>query len=270
MFFMNAEQIQTLLSEHGLRPNKALGQNFLIDDDRLSTIVEAARIDGQAVLEIGPGLGALTRALLSRAKRVVAVEKDAALCAILFNILQDSHLTVVSGDFLDTDVCQLMEFFPFSAVANLPYYVTTPIVEKLLCAYPVSMTLMVQKEATERFFARPGDRVYGPVAIVSQYYYEVERILELSPACYYPQPEVASTVVRFTRSKARTIPTERLLRLSKVAFSMRRKTLRNNLSGIEGAADALAKAEIPGDARAESLAPDAFAALYTALYGGRL
>ena len=135
---MNAQQIKTILAEHNLHPNKALGQNFLIDEEKIIEIVASAAITGGAVLEIGPGLGALTRALLSRAKRVVAVEKDAALCAILFNILQDSHLTVVSGDFLDTDVCQLMEFFPFSAVANLPYYVTTPIVEKLLCAYPVS------------------------------------------------------------------------------------------------------------------------------------
>lgn len=267
---MNAEQIKSLLAEHGLRPNKALGQNFLIDDDRLCAIADAAKIEGQAVLEVGPGLGALTQALLLRAKRVVAVEKDAALCAILFNILQDSHLTVVPGDFLHTDVCQLMEFSPFSAVANLPYYVTTPIVEKLLCAYPVSMTLMVQKEAAERFTAQPGDRVYGPVAIVSQYYYEVERIMELSPASYYPQPEVASAVVRFTRRQDRSIPTERLLRLSKTAFSMRRKTLQNNLCGIEGAADALAKADIPGGVRAESLPPEAFAALYTALYGGQL
>ncbi|MDO4573162.1 MAG: rRNA adenine N-6-methyltransferase family protein, partial [Clostridia bacterium] len=158
---MDARQI---MARSGLRPNRALGQNFLTDEERLSRIAEAALCGSLPVLEIGAGLGALTEALLSRGVRVVAVEKDAALAALLREALPAAR--VISADFLALDVVRVMAGEDFAAAGNLPYYATTPICEKLLCALPAQAVLMVQKEAAARFFAAPGDRVYGPLAVL--------------------------------------------------------------------------------------------------------
>lgn len=259
------ETIKQQLSAHGLTPNKALGQNFLCNERIIATIADAANIDGARVVEIGPGLGALTRQVDLRADCVFAVEKDAKLAHTLAETLHSDTLTVIAGDFLDVDLPALTGGKPWHAVGNLPYYVTTPIVEKLLTNGPASMTLMVQQEAAARFFARPGARVYGPVAVMSQVLYEPQRVCSVPPDCFYPVPEVDSAVVRLVaRPDSAGMDAAGFLRFLKRAFAMRRKTLRNNFAPDSGFDLALAQLDLPKDVRAEAIPPETLARLYQA------
>lgn len=321
---MDAAQIKRALSEAGLRPNAALGQNFCVDEARLAAIVDAADVAGRPVLEVGPGLGALTEPLLARAARVVAVEKDAALAALLSRRLAaaGARLAVYTADILRFDVAAAMEAAPaapgnpaapggshnpaapggshspaapgapggsapgnpaapgsfhsssapgaaFCVAGNLPYYITTPIVERLLPLLPLSLTLMVQREAAARFSAGPGARVYGPVAVFSQLYYTVRHVMDVPRESYYPQPEVDSSVVHLARRDA--LPAAEpaaLLAFLHLAFAMRRKTLWNNLARAPQAAAALAALGLPADVRAEALPPAALLAVFQALPPG--
>ena len=258
----NGGTVKNELLRRGVTPNKALGQNFLSDAAVVTAIVDAAEAAGADVLEIGPGLGALTGGLCARARRVVAVEKDAALAGALREALPCANLTVETGDFLRADVPALMGGGPFVAVGNLPYYATTPIVEKLLALLPSSITVMVQREAAERFFARPGERVYGPVAVLSNVYYAPRHVLDVPPHAFYPQPEVDSCVVRLVRRAEAGADARAFLGFLKRAFAMRRKTLKNNLPPAERCAAALAALGFPRDARAEALPPEALHQLY--------
>lgn len=301
---MDAAQIKRALSEAGLRPNAALGQNFCVDEARLAAIADAADVAGRPVLEVGPGLGALTEPLLARAARVVAVEKDAALAALLSRRLAaaGARLAVYTADILRFDVAAAMEAAPgnpgapsnpaapggsgnpaapgsfhspgapgaaFCVAGNLPYYITTPIVERLLPLLPLSLTLMVQREAAARFSAGPGARVYGPVAVFSQLYYTVRHVMDVPRDSYYPQPDVDSSVVHLARRDA--LPDAEpaaLLAFLHRAFAMRRKTLWNNLARAPQAAAALAALGLPADVRAEALPPAALLAVFQALPPG--
>ena len=304
---MDAAQIKRALSEAGLRPNAALGQNFCVDEARLAAIVDAAGVAGRPVLEVGPGLGALTEPLLARAARVVAVEKDAALAALLSRRLAaaGARLAVYTADILRFDVAAAMEAAPaapgnpaapgssdspgapgssdspaapgspgapgaaFCVAGNLPYYITTPIVERLLPLLPLSLTLMVQREAAARFSAGPGARVSGPVAVFSQLYYTVRHVMDVPRDSYYPQPDVDSSVVHLARRDA--LPDAEpaaLLAFLHRAFAMRRKTLWNNLARAPQAAAALAALGLPADVRAEALPPAALLAVFQALPPG--
>ena len=261
------ECLKRTLGRYNLAPSKSLGQNFLVDAETVGRIADAAGIDGRDVLEIGPGLGALTRALLSRAASVVAVEKDARLAAVLPQLCPSERLTVRCEDFLKTDVLRIMDGNSFSAVGNLPYYVTTAISEKLLLLLPESATLMVQKEAAERFFAAPGARVYGPLAALAQQYYEIAPVLDVPRACFYPQPNVDSAVVRLVcKQTPPALPPKVFFTFLNRAFAMRRKTLRNNFPGAP-AAEALAALGLPENARAESLTPEQLMRLCERLMG---
>ena len=339
---MDAAQIKRALSEAGLRSNAALGQNFCVDEARLAAIADAADVAGRPVLEVGPGLGALTEPLLARAARVVAVEKDAALAALLSRRLAaaGARLAVYTADILRFDVAAAMEAAPgapgdshnpaapggshspgapgapggsapgnpaapggshnpaapggshspgapgssdspaapgssgnpgaaFCVAGNLPYYITTPIVERLLPLLPLSLTLMVQREAAARFSAGPGARVYGPVAVFSQLYYTVRHVMDVPRDSYYPQPDVDSSVVHLARRDA--LPDAEpaaLLAFLHRAFAMRRKTLWNNLARAPQAAAALAALDLPADVRAEALPPAALLAVFQALPPG--
>ena len=254
--------LKAALEAAGLRPNRALGQNFFVDGARLDAIVDAAGIDGKAVLEIGPGMGALTERLAERAARVVAVEKDAAMAALLRERLAGAeNLTVETADILRFPIAEAMgaagaEAGAFSVVGNLPYYITTPIAERLLQLLPASMTLMVQREAAERFFAAPGERVYGPLSVMTGVCCEARRVMEVPRTCYYPQPEVDSTVVRLVRREAaKGVPAAAFFAFLNRAFSMRRKTLFNNLGREKGVAETLAALGLPAGVRAEALEP---------------
>ncbi|HWS29911.1 MAG TPA: 16S rRNA (adenine(1518)-N(6)/adenine(1519)-N(6))-dimethyltransferase RsmA, partial [Clostridia bacterium] len=268
---MGTTETKQLLNEFGLTPNKALGQNFLCDDSAISSILDAAHIDETCVLEIGPGLGALTVPLAKRAKKLAAVEIDASMYRVLETRLSGAgNVLLIHRDFLKLDLNALYaDFFKgenFCVVANLPYYATTPICMALLSGgYPIkSMTLMLQKEAAERFFTPPETKIYGPLTVLAQYGYTVERELSLSPAAYYPAPEVDSVVIRL-KKKADMPFLKALPPLLQTAFAMRRKTVFNNLKPLfesrEELLSVLDACGIEPAVRAEALKPEAFARL---------
>ncbi|HWP21775.1 MAG TPA: 16S rRNA (adenine(1518)-N(6)/adenine(1519)-N(6))-dimethyltransferase RsmA, partial [Candidatus Cryosericum sp.] len=245
-------------------PNKALGQNFLTDERVICTILDASGCTGKTVLEIGPGTGALTQGLLERAIRLYAVEKDGRLCELLAERFGE-RLTLLHADFLEADIGSLVQESTWHAVGNLPYYATTPIVLKLLSLLPESMTLMVQKEAAERFFAEPGDRVYGPLAVMTQCFYSAKKVLSVPRSCFTPSPEVDSTIVRLERNSMQEQNPAAFLAFLKQAFSMRRKTLYNSLMRDPRLPDALQACQISLDARAEALEADSLLRLYRRL-----
>lgn len=270
MSVWSAAQIRQVLSENNIAPNKALGQNFLIDPQAVEQILSALGGRCQSLLEIGPGLGALTEGLCKRADHVVAVEKDAMMVRLLSERLkEEKRLLILHQDFLEVDLGRLEGEAPWAVAGNLPYYVTTPIVIKLLCtSLPIShMVLMLQKEAAQRFFAKPGDKNYTPLTVLSQLGYEARTLCTLSPHSYWPQPEVDSAVVCLkARGQAHPVGFEPFLQ---AAFSMRRKTLANNLSslGTERAVtqQVLQELGLKSDARAESLTPQQLLAVYHAV-----
>ncbi len=270
---MSAADIKQKLERLSIRANAALGQNFLCDDAMAYKIAAAAIGDGRTdVLEIGPGLGALTAALVGRVPHVTAVEIDKnMLCALqgeFASQIEGGALSLVHGDILkfDTDLIE----GEFVAAGNLPYYITTPIVLMLLCRAQriPRMVLMVQREAARRFFAKPKDRLYGPLAITAQLFYECESLFSLTPASYYPQPEVDSEVVLLTRraDMPRGIDPAAFCRFTESIFAMRRKTVYNNLKPLfpsaAAAEDALLSANISPSARAEALSIPEIVRLY--------
>ena len=248
----------------GFVPNKALGQNFLSSESIIESILREAQIDGERVLEIGPGTGALTEGLLSRAAFLAAVEKDGRLCELLSSRFGEK-LTLLHADALDADLAALMGQAPWHAVGNLPYYATTPIVLRLLSLLPQSMTLMVQKEAAGRFFAAAKDRVYGPVAVMCGCFYTAKVVVNAPRGCFSPPPEVDSVVVRLARNNREAVDGGAFLSFLKQAFSMRRKTLYNNLCKDARVLSALSAQGYPQDARAEALSPEALQAVFQAL-----
>lgn len=260
---MSIASIKAQLAQYGLTPNKALGQNFLADDMAAEEI--AASCKG-AIIEIGPGMGALTEKLLNRPEKVAAVEIDRRMAEILKDRFGD-RLMLIEGDVLKTDIKEIAESLggAVSIAGNLPYYITTPICTQLItCGADIrSMTLMMQKEAAERFFAKPGDRVYGPLTVLAQYYYDVSTLLRLSREAYYPRPEVDSVVLKLERKQAEHHPM--LHWLLESAFAMRRKTLSNNLkaAGIsdERLNEICEAVGIQPNIRAEKLTPAQFAAI---------
>lgn len=277
---MDARGIKQQLGELCLTPNKALGQNFLADGDAARRIAEDICAPGLPVLEIGPGLGALTGELLARAPRVLAVELDAAMVKALHQHFANAEtLTLVHQDFIKFDLTAYAAAQDaYCAVGNLPYYITTPICMKLLsCStLPRRMTLMVQKEAAARFLEKPGSKLYGPLAVLAQRLYDCSVMMTLTAAQYYPQPEVESVVLSLAR-KDDTQADPVLVHLLEAAFSMRRKTLMNNLRAAGMEREMLLgifeRHGIDENARAEQLSPDVFAdfaktmAKFTDLFG---
>lgn len=257
------EKQQPVLPD-GFVPNKALGQNFLIRQGMIDAIVDAAEIGGKTVVEIGPGTGALTAGLVAKAGRLVAVEKDGRLAGVLKDRFGDA-LTIVHVDFLDADVTVLADGEPWHAVGNLPYYATTPIVLRLLSFLPESMTLMVQAEAAERFYASPSERIYGPLSVLAQCFYHTETVLNVPRDCFSPQPDVDSVVVRLIKTSESDENAVAFLKFVKQAFSMRRKTLYNNLKKDPRLNDALTSLGFHCDVRAEAIPPQTLYRLYQIL-----
>ena len=262
----NSGQIKEILSNAGRRANRALGQNFCTDSALLSRCVGAAGFsDSSRILEIGPGLGALTEELLATGASVTAVEKDGFLAGLLPELLPGGNLTVIHGDILRFPVTEHMQP-PFSVAGNLPYYITTPVVERMLPLFPEVMLLMVQKEASMRFFASPGDRIYGPLSVMVRSFYSAEALADVPPDRFYPSPEVTSSFLLLRRTNpGPSFPDgDRYLRFLHAAFAKRRKTLANNIPdpGLPAALNALG---VPPSVRAEALSPDQFLALYAVL-----
>ena len=256
-----------LIAEYSLTPNKALGQNFLTDVSAIGRIVGAAAEPGLPLLEIGPGLGALTFPLAETGLKLAAVELDSVLCGILERELPE-NARVINRDFLKADLADIHAFLGgggVTAVGNLPYYITSNIVTRLICCgLPISrMVLMMQKEAAERFTAGPKDKNYVPLTVLSRLQFEITELMELSPASYYPQPEVCSAVLVFDRKQI-DLPAG-LPAVLKAAFAMRRKTLSNNLCALglqkAQAAELIRGCGLDPAARAETLSPGEFANL---------
>lgn len=265
--------IKSVLAKHGFHFSKSLGQNFLTNPSVCPKMAEACGLSKEhGALEVGPGCGVLTRELSNLAGKVVALELDERLFPVLEETLaEQDNVEVIHGDVLKTDLHKLLEEkfsgMQVSVCANLPYYITSPVIMYLLeSRIPVDcITVMVQKEAADRLCAKPGTRECGAVTLAVQYYAEAEKLFTVSRGSFIPSPKVDSTVIRLVPRK--TLPLEkedekRLFSLIKAAFAQRRKTLTNSLQGAGYSKDEivsiLEKASIPATTRAEQLTMEQF------------
>lgn len=266
------EVTQHIFKVFHLRASKKLGQNFLIDAAVVRGIVEAAELqEGDRVLEIGPGIGTLTQGLAESGAQVTAVELDKKLPAVLAETLKGyENVRIVQGDILKTDIRELMGDTPFKVAANLPYYITTPILMALLeQRLPIrKIVTMVQKEVAERMIAPPGSKTYGALSVAVQYYTAPEIVLDVPPKSFIPAPEVDSVVIacKVRGEPPVAVRDEKLFfRVVKAAFGQRRKTLSNALKGAGFLKDevqgALEKAGIEAARRGETLSLEEFAQL---------
>ena len=272
-----------VLQKYGLHTQKKYGQNFLIDAHVPEKITQAAGISkNDCCIEIGPGIGTLTQYLASKAGHVTAIEVDTGLLPVLEETLRDyDNVTVIPADVLKTDMRELIRQYaedrPVKVVANLPYYITTPILMMMLeSELPVvSYTLMVQKEVADRMQAGPGTKDYGALSLAVQYYTKPEVVMQVSPGCFLPPPKVGSTVVRLMSCRNELEEEERrdLFRVIRAAFGQRRKTLYNSLRNAqeislpkERIAQALESCGLRPDVRGEALSLEQFIELERALF----
>ena len=222
-----------IIKKYDFRFRKKFGQNFLIDTNVLGKIADSACIDpGDCVLEIGPGIGTLTQYLAERARQVVAVEIDPELIPILSETLAGfPNAEVIHADIMKTDIRELAEKYnggkPLNVVANLPYYITTPIIMSLLeDGAPVkSITVMIQKEVAERMQAGPGGKEYGALSLAVQYYCDTEIVANVPPNCFIPRPNVGSCVIRLNRyaePPVRVKDPEKMFKIIRAPFNQRR------------------------------------------------
>jgi 16S rRNA (adenine1518-N6/adenine1519-N6)-dimethyltransferase len=263
--------VPRLLRDFGIRPDKTLGQNFLQDDSALRKIISASRISpSETVLEIGPGLGSLTRYLALSARDVVAVELDGSLLPVLSSVLKSyENVKVIHGDILKIPVAELVKSNSFRVAANIPYYITSAIIRHLLedPPKPKSIVLTVQKEVARRICAKPGDM--SLLALSVQIFGQPEIVAEIPSDSFYPAPNVDSSVIRLETFLEPAIPATHLdsfFRLAKAGFSQKRKTLRNSLSAglsipASDAEELLKKSGIDPKRRAETLAIPEWAVL---------
>lgn len=268
-----------VLQKYNFNFQKKFGQNFLIDTHVLDKIIAAAGITAQdCVLEIGPGIGTMTQYLAEHAREVVAVEIDKALIPILADTLSAyTNVTVINEDILKVDInriaAQRNGGRPIKVVANLPYYITTPIIMGLFENHvPLeSITVMVQKEVADRMQVGPGTKDYGALSLAVQYYARPEIVANVPPNCFMPRPTVGSAVIRLTRYEKPPVETadERFLfALIRASFNQRRKTLVNGLLNAgnlgvtkEDITAALEELELPLTVRGEALTLEQFARL---------
>ncbi|MBO8178316.1 MAG: 16S rRNA (adenine(1518)-N(6)/adenine(1519)-N(6))-dimethyltransferase RsmA [Bacillus sp. (in: Bacteria)] len=275
-----------ILQKYGFSFKKSLGQNFLIDPNILRKITDAANLTQESgAIEIGPGIGALTEHLARACKKVVAFEIDQRLLPILNETLAPySNVDIIHSDVLKANVKEIIHermagIEDIMVVANLPYYVTTPIIMKLLTDnLPIrGLVVMLQKEVADRMTARPGTKDYGSLSIAVQYYTDVEIVMNVPKTVFVPQPNVDSAVIRLTRrSTPRAVVKDEsfFFQVTKASFAQRRKTIFNNLSSQlpsgkekkEAILAALEQANIDPKRRGETLTIEEFARLSDLLY----
>lgn len=230
-----------MIQKHQFVFQKKFGQNFLVDEHVLEKIIRAAEVTREdLVFEVGPGIGTLTQYLAEAAGQVIAVEIDEKLIPILKETLAGyENVTVLHQDILKTDIRQLTEAYskgrPVKVVANLPYYITTPIIMKLFEEdIPVeNITVMIQKEVADRMQAHPGSKDYGALSLAVQYYADTYLAANVPPNCFIPRPNVGSAVIRLTRHKKPVVEVENeklMFSLIRASFNQRRKTLQNGLN----------------------------------------
>jgi 16S rRNA (adenine1518-N6/adenine1519-N6)-dimethyltransferase len=264
---------RAVLEEHGIRLRKSLGQHFLVDDNIVGRILDLARIDpDDVVLEIGPGIGTLTLALLDHAAGVVAVERDATLLPVLEDVSAGLPLTLVEADAVDVDPARLVSPAgpPVAMVANLPYNVAATVVLRLLQEMPsiASATVMVQAEVADRMVASPGGKDYGAYTVKLRLLAEPAGRFNVPAACFMPPPRVDSAVLRLERvhrdEDAAVLSAAG--GMASAAFAQRRKTVRNSLlsalgSGEKKVDEALVTAGVDGSRRAETLSVEEYVSL---------
>ncbi|SHE31979.1 16S rRNA (adenine(1518)-N(6)/adenine(1519)-N(6))-dimethyltransferase RsmA [Devosia limi] len=267
--------LRDVIAEHGLRAKKELGQNFLLDLNLTSRIARVGgSLEGVRVIEVGPGPGGLTRALLAEgAREVIAIERDARTLPALAQISEayPGRLTVISGDAMEIDYRMLADG-PTRIIANLPYNIATPLLTGWLTSEPwppffESLTLMFQREVAERICARPGEDPYGRLGVLAGWRSDARIAFNVSREAFTPQPNVTSAVVHLKpRAVDGTVAVRDLENVTKAAFGQRRKMVRQSLKslgvGVEGL---LAAAGLKGDERAEDLPVEAFLAMARAL-----
>ena len=275
----NPQNTIEVLQKYNFVFQKKFGQNFLIDTHVLEKIISAAGITkNDCVLEIGPGIGTMTQYLAENAGHVVAVEIDRNLIPILKETLADyDNVTVINEDILRVDIKALAEEYnggkPIKVVANLPYYITTPIIMGLFeSGVPIdNITVMVQKEVADRMEEGPGSKDYGALSLAVQYYAEPEIVANVPPNCFIPRPNVGSAVIRLTRHKEMPVEVKDpalMFKIIRASFNQRRKTLQNGLGNApelpytkEQIAAAIAEMGLTPTIRGEALSLAQFAQL---------
>ncbi|MFV0238769.1 MAG: 16S rRNA (adenine(1518)-N(6)/adenine(1519)-N(6))-dimethyltransferase RsmA [Lacrimispora sphenoides] len=275
----NPQKTIEIIKKYEFAFQKKFGQNFLIDTHVLDKIIAAAGVTkDDCVLEIGPGIGTMTQYLAENSRHVVAVEIDSNLIPILNETLADyENVTVIHADILKVDINQITEQYnggrPIKVVANLPYYITTPIIMGLFeNKVPIdNITVMVQKEVADRMQVGPGSKDYGALSLAVQYYAEPYIVANVPPNCFMPRPNVGSAVIRLTRHKEPPVKAEDpglMFRLIRASFNQRRKTLQNGLNNSpeipfakEQITEAVESLGLGPSVRGEALTLEQFASL---------
>jgi 16S rRNA (adenine1518-N6/adenine1519-N6)-dimethyltransferase len=276
----NPKNTISVLEKYNFNFQKKFGQNFLIDSNILEGIIDAAGVDKEdLVLEIGPGIGTLTQYLCENSREVVAVEIDKKLIPILENDTLSSYdnITIINEDILKVDINKIVQEKnngkPIKVVANLPYYITTPIIMGLFESHvPIEgITIMVQKEVAERMQQGPGTKDYGALSLAVQYYAKPQIMMTVPAACFMPRPKVDSAVIRLTRHEKPPVEVsdERLMfDIIRASFNQRRKTLVNGLNNAQNlnvtkdnVVNALKSMDLPETVRGEALTLEQFAQL---------
>ena len=264
------EVVHYICKRFDIKMSKKLGQNFLIKRGIVDEIVHAAEITvGEPVLEVGPGIGTLTQGLAQSGADVTAIELDRRLLEVLDTTLASyDNVRIIHGDVLKLDVPTIMNHKPFKVVANLPYYITTPIIMSLLeSKLPIErLVVMVQKEVALRMVAKPGTKDYGALSVAVQYYTEPDIVLDVPPKSFLPAPAVTSSVIRCVlrdKPPVDVIDEKLFFRVVKAGFAQRRKTFANTMktTGLskDRIEELLAKANIDGQRRGETFTLQEFA-----------
>ena len=261
-------KMKELLEKHGFNLKKMFGQNFIVDENIINSIINVSNIDKDTlVIEIGPGAGSLTYKLAQSAKEVLCYEIDTTLKDVLNETLKDcTNVKIIYEDFLKTNVIDELKNHDYNklyVVANLPYYITTPIIVKIIeDGIDVDkMDLMVQKEVGDRFKAKPGTKEYSSLSIYLNYYFNVKKVLDISKNVFLPKPNVDSIVVEFSKKEKIELKNKELFfKLVRDSFTQKRKTLRNNLKeyDLNKIEEILKKYNYDLSVRAEQLDIDIF------------
>ena len=253
-----------------MKAKKSLGQNFLIDKNIISKIVtEVSACNDDLIIEIGPGRGALTKELKRKQAHLICYEIDQDLAAIL-NKLEDEKIKIIWQDFLKSRIDEDIEYIKYNKlyiVGNIPYYITTPIIEHIMDSNIdfEKLIIMVQREVAERFMANIHTKEYGYITVVLNYYFEVSKVTDVSRYCFNPVPKVESTVLRLVpRKEKEELDFNKFKEFLKVCFSQKRKTLKNNLKGYDWhkIKNVLNKYHMTESVRAEEISKDVFVEIF--------
>jgi len=255
------------LKENNLHAKKKFGQNFIIDTSVVEKIARLSGSQDQIVIEVGPGLGALTQQLALVAHKVVAYEIDPDCVKLLEESFKETNVEILQQDFLTVDSTMIKKTGAKVLVGNLPYYITTPILFHVLEDLPsiTTITIMVQKEVADRFTALPSTKDYNALSVIIQTLCEVKTIMKVKPHVFFPQPTVDSSVVQLIR-RDHSKDMKPFFEFVKLAFTQRRKTLTNNLKSIPDIEAHLLALGHRSDIRAEAISPQAWLTLYTRIY----